>query len=137
MIVFDSYAWIEYLLGSPSGKVANGYLDGEEALTPSIVLAEVSRKYLREGVSDSEIAKRLNFIATRSTVVELDPDLSLLAGKAYMELSQRVKSVSKTGGTGTPSLTDGIVLATGRALGAKILTGDVHFKGLPEVIYLG
>lgn len=136
MIVFDSYAWIEYFLGSASGRVVNGYLEDEEILTPSIVLAEVSRKYLREGVADSEIIKRLNFITTRSTVVELDVDLSLMAAKAYMELYERAKSVGKTGRTGTPSLTDGVVLATGRASNAKILTGDLHFKGLPEVVYM-
>lgn len=136
MIVFDSYAWIEYFLGSTSGRVANGYLEGDEVLTPSIVLAEVSRKYLREGMADSEITKRLNFMTTRSTVVELDADLSLMAAKAYMELCERAKPAGRTGGTGAPSLTDGIVLATGRASNAKILSGDLHFKGLPEVVYM-
>jgi len=29
------------------------------------------------------------------------------------------------------------VLATGRTLKAKIITGDEHFKGLDEVVYMG
>lgn len=37
----------------------------------------------------------------------------------------------------TPSLADGIIVAVGRALQAKIVTGDKHFKGLQDVIWIG
>ena len=67
------------------------------------------------------------------TVTEIDAELSMAAAKAYLELFAKAK-VEKLK---RPSLTDGIVLATGRILGAKIVTGDEHFKGLAEVVYIG
>lgn len=133
MIVFDSYAWIEYFLGSDSGRIVKDYIDVEEAVTPSIVLAEVARKYLREGVKEEDVVKRLNFIVASSTVMEIDVELSVAAAKAYLELFEK----AEVGKLRRPSLTDGIVLATGRILGAKIVTGDEHFKGFGEVVYIG
>jgi len=35
-----------------------------------------------------------------------------------------------------PSLADAIILATARILDAKVVTGDQHFRGLPNVIWL-
>lgn len=132
-MVFDSYAWIEYFLGSDSGKVVKNYIDVEEVITPSIVLAEVARKYLREGMNEEDVDKRLNFIAANSTVLNIDVELSMAAAKAYFELFEKAKMERLK----SPSLTDGIVLATGRILGAKIVTGDEHFKGFAEVVYIG
>ena len=46
MIVFDSYAWLEYFSGSSKGNVVKGIIgSSEEILTPSICLAEIKRKY--------------------------------------------------------------------------------------------
>lgn len=133
MIVLDSYAWIEYFLGSEMGRIVKEYLEIEEAITPSIVLAEVARKYLREIVKEEEVLKRLNFISASTTIKEIDVELSLLAAKAYMELSRKAREENLK----KPSLADGIILAVGRTFGSKVLTGDEHFKGLDEVIHIG
>jgi len=133
MIVLDSYAWIEYFLGSEAGKVVRRYLGAEEAATPSIVLAEVARKYLRERMEEKDVLRRLIFISASSAVAEIDTNLSLAAAKAYLELLEKADREK----LGRPSLADGIILATGRAMEARILTGDEHFKGLGEVIYIG
>ena len=133
MIVSDSYAWIEYFLGSGPGRIVKDYVDAEEVVTPSIVLAEVARKYLREGMKEEDVARRLIFIEVSSVIKEIDSELSVTAARAYLELSEKAKAE----GLKKPSLTDGIVLATGRALKAKIITGDEHFKGLDEAVYIG
>jgi len=65
--------------------------------------------------------------------MEINAELSLAAAKAYLELSEKAKVQQLR----RPGLTDGIVLASGRSLGAKIVTGDEHFKGLTEVVYIG
>lgn len=108
------------------------YLDGEEAFTPSIVLPEVARKYLRESIGEEDVVKRLIFIFSKSNIVELDVQLSVLAVKAYIELLKTAKERKLK----TPSLTDDIVLAAGRMRKAKIVTGDEHFKELSETIFL-
>lgn len=133
MIVLDSYAWIEYFLGSDAGKVVKGILDAEEATTPSIVLAEIARKYLRERIEEKNVLERLLFITANSAIAEINADIGVSAAKAYSELLEKTRREKLN----KPSLADGIILATGRCLRAKILTGDEHFKGLDEAVYIG
>jgi len=130
MLVLDSYAWVEYFLGSEKGEVVRTYLSREPVATPDIVLAEVARKYLREGVAGTEVKKRLYFIAARSEIETLDADLGLAAAEAWQELATKATKKPR------PSLSDGIVLAAARNRGARVLTGDVHFEGLKEAIML-
>jgi predicted nucleic acid-binding protein len=50
-IVIDAYAWVELFIGSPKGAEVKQILENaKESYTHSTVLAEVARKYLREGV---------------------------------------------------------------------------------------
>lgn len=128
MIVLDTYAWIEYFIGSEQGKITREHLRAENTFTPSIVLAELSRKYLREGISEKEILTRLNFISAKTTITHIDAELSLSAARAYLELYEAARRNRQR----SPSLADGIVLATARALNTKLLTGDEHFRGLPD-----
>ena len=59
-IVIDSYAWIEHFLGSEKGcKIDNILESADEVYTPDTVLAEVARKYVREGVDLTIINTRL------------------------------------------------------------------------------
>ncbi len=53
---------------------------------PPIVLAEIARKYLWEGVSMEDTRKRLLFIQGKTLVKHIDMDVSLLAGKVYLEV---------------------------------------------------
>ena len=47
--VLDSYAWVEYIIGSPMGRFVQLFLDmAELCYTPSIVIAELSTKFERE-----------------------------------------------------------------------------------------
>jgi len=132
LIVFDSYAWIEYFLGSEAGRIVKEYLNIEEAATPSIVLAEIARKYLREQMDEKEIVRRLEFVSANSVIAEIDVDLSVAAAKAYLEILEKARQEKLK----KPSLTDGIVFAIAKTLGAKIITGDEHFKRLTEVIFI-
>jgi len=132
LIVLDSYAWVEYFLGSEAGKIVKEYLNIEEAVTPSIVLAEIARKYLREQIDEKEVVRRLEFVSANSIIAEIDVDLSVAAAKAYLEILEKAEREKLK----KPGLTDGIVFAIGKTLGAKIVTGDEHFKRLTEVIFI-
>ena len=132
-IVIDSYAWIEIFLGSEKGQFASKTIEeSDQAITPGIVLAEISRKYIREGVSEQSIHKRLATISQSSELSTIDEDIAVESGKAYMEILER----SKKSKSKNPSLFDAIILATSRVNEAKVLTGDLHFKDLPETIWL-
>jgi predicted nucleic acid-binding protein len=132
-IVVDTYAWIELLLGSEKGKKVNEMLENaDEVYTPSIGLAETARKFLREGSDEKTITESLDLITSASTITQIDPTVALEAAKCQSELSERAKKSKQN----TPSLFDAIVLATARINKCKILTGDEHFKDLPETIWL-
>ena len=132
-IVIDSYAWVEHFIGSQKGCKAEGILeDADEVYTPDIVLAEVARKYAREGIDKEIIEERLIQIEEASEIVCIDAELAAISAACFLEIEENAKKSRLS----SPGLFDAIILATGKTLGAKILTGDQHFKGLPETIWL-
>ena len=133
-IVVDSYAWIEIFKGSAEGKSAVEILaQAMEVYTPSTVMAEVARKYIREGLSQNVTKDRLRRITEASQVASIDGETACLSASGDEELRRHARSRGLT----VPSLFDGIVLGTARYLGCKVLTGDEHFAGLPETVLLG
>jgi len=66
-IVVDTYAWVELFIGSKKGLIVKENLgSAEEVYTPDIVLAELARKYRREGVEASEVEERLSKISVKN-----------------------------------------------------------------------
>jgi predicted nucleic acid-binding protein len=105
----------------------------DEAFTPSIVLAELARKYLREGTSRTTVRRWLRGISEATEVYPIDDELAIESARASEELTSKAQRerIDK------PGLGDALVLATARAARAKVLTGDLHFRGLQETIWLG
>jgi predicted nucleic acid-binding protein len=132
-IIVDSYAWIEIFLGSGKGQSAiQAIQEAELVFTPETVLAEIARKYLREGTSEQIVRSRLQIISENSEISHTDATMAVASGKAYIEIDERAKREKIT----KPSLFDAIVLANARVNEAKVLTGDRHFRGLPETLWL-
>jgi predicted nucleic acid-binding protein len=122
--IMDSYAWLEYFMGTDMGKRVKEIVDSEadEKLTPSICLAEIYAKILR--TEDAEKAElRREFIKSRSALIPLTEELAVDAAKADVAMKKKVQ------GWG---LADSIVLSTARNRDGKVVTGDLHFRGLPE-----
>lgn len=133
-IVIDTYAWIEHYLGSEKGRKVDEILESaDEVYTPDTVLAEIARKYIREGVEDKIVNARLEEIVEASNIICLDAKLAATAAKCCLEMEANARK-SKIG---RPGLFDAIVLAVGKSLKSKIVTGDHHFKDLPETIWIG
>ena len=124
MYVIDSFAWIEYFAGSKTGESARQYIESEESVTSTIVIAELSAKYA--GLKQ-DFAPRLKFIALKSRIVGLDEETAALAGVISNE---RKSKIQRWG------LADSIILATARLQEAKVVTGDQHFSDLREAIMI-
>jgi len=132
-IVIDSYAWIEHFLGSEKGRKVDEVLENaDEIYTPDIVLAEIARKYLREGVQTRIVNSRLEEITEASTIICIDSKLALAASECYSKMAEYARKCQLS----RPSLFDALVLATAKSLEAKVVTGDQHFKDMPETIWL-
>ena len=122
--IVDSWAWIEYFRGSEIGGRAKSQIEAATSITPTIVLAEMSRKFRQLGRTD--LPEKLNFIKQRSTVLPLDESTALLAGE--------IRANSPVQGMG---LVDCVLLAVARLYSAKVVTGDPHFRALPEAEFIG
>ncbi len=132
-IVADAYAWIELFAGTRKGEFAKRKMvEAETVITPDTVLAEVARKYIREGIREETTRRRLSTILEASVPAYIDDDIAVEAGKAYLQLERAAKDA----GLGKPSLFDALVLAVARRNDARVLTGDEHFEGLPETIWM-
>ncbi|MEM4214431.1 MAG: type II toxin-antitoxin system VapC family toxin [Candidatus Methanomethylicaceae archaeon] len=125
--VIDSYAWIEYFMGTKPGEMVKPIIEGlEEKITPTICLAEVYSKTLKvEGKEQAE--RQIKFIKERSALAPLEESVAIKAAKIDVAMK------SKVVGWG---LADSIVYATGLLKKAEVVTGDVHFQGLKNVIFI-
>ena len=133
-IVVDTYAWIELFIGSEKGRIVKEKLgSAEEVYTPDIVLAELARKYAREGIELSVVEERLSRISEISRIIPIDKGMAMKAAEVDRELKDKAKKACLR----EPSLVDAIVLATARALNANLITGDQHFKEESETIWIG
>ena len=131
--MIDSYAWIEHFIGSEKGRKVDEILaNADEVYTPDTALAEIARKYLREGIDLQTIDQRLNKVVEASNIICIDAKLAENAANCYLELEANAKKLKLD----RPSLIDAIVLATGRLLKSNVLTGDQHFKNLEETIWI-
>lgn len=120
----DSYAWLEYFMGTEAGAKVKEIVDSEtdEKLTPSICLAEIYAKILR--TEDEQKAElRRAFIKSRSALIPLTEELAVAAAKIDVTMKKKIR------GWG---LADSIVLSTARNRNGKVATGDPHFRGLDE-----
>jgi len=117
MKLLDSFAWIEYFMGSQRGQKVKSYIESPEPLyTPSICLTEIKSRYLREQKDPTE---RIELIIERSFIVLLDVEIALLA--TDMKQKHGLHTI------------DAIIYATGEQKNLIIVTGDNHFKNLHNV----
>ena len=132
-IVADAYAWIELFAGTRKGVFTKSKMEeADTVITPDTVLAEVARKYIREGIREETARERLSTILEASEPAYIDDGVALEAANAYLQLVKRAKDT----GLEKPSLFDALVLAIARKNDGKVLTGDEHFKGLPETLWI-
>lgn len=125
--VIDSYAWLEYFMGTETGQKTKIIIENsEEKITPTICLAEVYSKTLK--VEGCELAeKQRSFIKERSALAYLDELIAVESAKVNIRLKKEIN------GWG---LADSIVYATALVKKADVVTGDEHFKKLENVVFL-
>ncbi|MCI4366544.1 MAG: PIN domain-containing protein [Thermoplasmata archaeon] len=132
-LTIDSYAWIEVIRGTPLGMRSKELIEGaENSYTPAIVLAEVAHRCIRDGMEQGVVQQELRAMVEASMIVPIDGPLATAAAKATILLRDEARARRIP----MPGLSDGLVLATARKFGSGLLTGDAHFQGLPETLWL-
>jgi predicted nucleic acid-binding protein len=129
--IIDAYAWIEYFKASKMGENAKEYIENENAVTPTIVVSEISRKFSQQIQLGKETqegkTRRLDFIRDTTRIVDLEFETAAEVGKITEELGRQTKDWS---------LADLIILCTARSLSGKVVTGDEHFRKVKEAIFI-
>lgn len=127
-MLFDTYAWIEYFVGSPKGRRVAAHLDSTPTVyTCPMVLAEVASKYVR--AMDSATADRHGaFILENAAIVEHTADIGHEAGRIHAEMKPEVPDFG---------MADAFVLAAARSRDVTVLTGDPHFETVEDAEMLG
>ncbi len=121
--IIDTSAWIEYFKGSNEGKKAVPIIESNENLTPTIVLAEMKKKFVEWNRNDFD--QILEFIHQHSRIVDLDETTAIMAGE--------FRAKCNIEGIG---LIDCILVAFARIYQCKVLTNDSDFSKLSEAAYL-
>jgi len=122
MILVDTSAWIEWLVGSATGEVVAGNLpDQQDWLVPTLIQLELS-KWLTREVGEDKADQVIAFTQV-CHIAPLDTGIALAAAEACR--SHKL------------STADAVIFATARAHGAVVLTCDAHFEGLPGVTLIG
>ncbi len=118
MVLVDTSAWIEWLVGSPTGDKLTEHLPQQsDWLVPTMVQLELA-KWLTREVGEDKADQVIAFTQV-CQVIPLDTEIALAAAEACR--SHRLASA------------DAIIFATARLRGATLLTCDAHFEGLPGV----
>jgi uncharacterized protein len=121
MVLVDTSAWIEWLIGSPTGEALSERLPQQsDWLVPTMVQLELA-KWLTREVGEDKADQVIAFTQV-CQVVPLDTEIALAAADACR--------------THKLATADAIIFATARARGATILTCDAHFEGLPGVDFI-
>ena len=118
MILVDTSAWIEWLIGSPTGESLAEHLPAQsDWLVPTMVQLELT-KWLTREVGEDKADQVIAFTQV-CQIVPLDTEIALAAAEACREHKL--------------ATADAVIFATARLKGARILTCDAHFEGLPAV----
>ena len=118
MLLVDTSAWIEWLIGSATGDRLAAHLPAQaDWLVPTMVQLELA-KWLTREVGEDKADQVIAFTQV-CVVVPLDTEIALAAA----EICRAHKLATA----------DAIIFATARAHGAGLLTCDRHFEGLPGV----
>jgi predicted nucleic acid-binding protein len=89
-----------------------------------LIVAEVVSKIKRQK-ANAEVAYEA--ILSNSYVAEITPKTAKEAGLLHAELKNKIQGIG---------LADSLILCSSRALSAKIITEDAHFKSFKEAIVL-
>lgn len=127
-MLLDTWAWMEFFHEAKfSHRVARVLDEAPTIYTCPTVVAEVFVNAARR--SDEAMARRLaKRVVEEAVLLPHDEAEALAAGPIYV--TQRRKSKDFP-------MSDAFVLAAARGHGTRVLTGDPHFKGLPDVEFLG
>jgi len=127
LYIVDSYGWVEYFLGSVKGEIVRKLLQDEKHrfLTVECCLAEIRGWALRNEKDFDDLFK---IIRANSNIMPLTEHDWIDAALVRYQLRKKIKHFG---------LIDAVILVKQKENNCKVVSGDPHFSGLKDVVYLG
>jgi hypothetical protein len=124
--ILDSYAWIEYFIGSKKGETVRELILDEknQFFTVDCCLAEIMGWAL---VNNKEFDVLFKVIRTTSIIVPAMEHDWIEAGKEKFEQRKAHRDFGLIGA---------MILTKQKKFSCKIISGDKHFKDIKNVVYL-
>lgn len=124
--IIDSYAWIEYFIGSAKGRILNKLFSSEKNMffTVECCLAEIQGWALRENQGFDRLFK---IIKANSDIIEIEQEDWVDAAKERFEQRKKQKDFG---------LIDAVILVKQKQLRCDVVSGDSHFKKLKGVVFM-
>lgn len=127
LYIMDSYAWIEYFIGSSKGEIIKSMIldDKNKFLTVECCLAEIKGWSLR---NQDDFDRLFRIIRANSGIVSVLEHDWTLAGQERFDQRKTQKDFG---------LIDAVILIKQKEFNCKVISGDKHFKNLKNIIFLG
>jgi predicted nucleic acid-binding protein len=122
-VLIDSWSWIEYWRGGPSSAKAAEFIEGSDMALVSTINVTETFFWVLTHYGEKKAEEKRETLKKRCFLIPVDEGIAVEAA--------RLKHGLKT------SLADGLILATARSRGAKVVTGDPDFKQIPDAIFIG
>ena len=124
--IIDSYAWIEYFIGSEKGKSLKTLFleEKNQFLTVECCLAEIKGWAIKNNQNFDKLYKIIRANSNIANITEYNWI------EAAIERFEQRKSKKNFG------LIDAVILIKQKELDCKIISGDRHFKDIKNVVFL-
>ena len=122
--MIDSHGWIEYFSEGPLSSKYARYIENanaSECITPSIVIYEVYKKIKSIRGEDAAL-RAVAHIIEHTEIIPIDKNTALNAAE--------ISIITKLG------MADAMIKAVAEEKGAKVVTGDEHFKDFEGAVFI-
>lgn len=116
--LIDTYAWVEYFIGSKKGEKVKKIIEDENNVifTPECCLAEIKGWAIRESMDFEELY----------SIIRKVSDIQCILTQDWLEAAMIRNELRKTKeGFG---IIDALVIAQQKRIGCKVVSGDPHFE---------
>ena len=124
--IIDSYAWIEYFIGSSKGEILKEYFADKKNnfSTVECCLAEIKGWALKNNQNFEELFR----------IIRANSDIILIGEHDWIKAAEERFEQRKT--QKDFGLIDSIILIKQKELRCKIISGDKHFNKLKDVVFI-
>ncbi len=124
--LIDTYAWVEYFIGSKKGEKVKKIIEDENNVifTPECCLAEIKGWAIRESMDFEELY----------SIIRKVSDIQCILTQDWLEAATIRSELRKT--KEDFGMIDALIIAQQKRIGCKVVSGDPHFEHLKDVIFI-